>query len=210
MPASAASVSASPTSGRTLAGISNIATAVPGKYAVEVRNLAQAEKLSGLAVADPTDALGLTGLAAPHADFTFLPTLGPKTLNGLILEHLQDIPESGVSFKIAGVPMEILQTQDRVIRTEGPRGHRCRDRVRGGCEGLARRGGRIARRAVHRQRGAVGGGWPPEEHRVTYIYLSTYGSCVERAAHPLPRCSTIRRRRSSPKRESRTSALPSP
>jgi len=46
-----------------------------------------------------------------------LPLDGPKTLNGLILEHLQDIPESGVSVKIAGVPMEIVQTQDRIIRT---------------------------------------------------------------------------------------------
>jgi Mg2+/Co2+ transporter CorB len=46
-----------------------------------------------------------------------LPLEGPKTLNGLIVEHLQDIPESGVSVKIAGVPMEIVQTQDRVIRT---------------------------------------------------------------------------------------------
>ena len=46
-----------------------------------------------------------------------LPLEGPKTLNGLILEHLQDIPESGVSVKIGGVAMEILQTQDRRIRT---------------------------------------------------------------------------------------------
>jgi Mg2+/Co2+ transporter CorB len=46
-----------------------------------------------------------------------LPLDGPKTLNGLILEHLQDIPESGVSVKIAEVPMEIVQTQDRVIKT---------------------------------------------------------------------------------------------
>ncbi len=46
-----------------------------------------------------------------------LPLHGPKTLNGLILEHLQDIPEAGVSVKIAEVPMEIVQTQDRVIKT---------------------------------------------------------------------------------------------
>src|SRR5258706_5761045 len=46
-----------------------------------------------------------------------LPLDGPKTLNGLILEHLRDIPEAGVSVKIATVPMEIVQTQDRVIRT---------------------------------------------------------------------------------------------
>ncbi|MGE5385736.1 MAG: transporter associated domain-containing protein, partial [Betaproteobacteria bacterium] len=46
-----------------------------------------------------------------------LPTDGPKTLNGLILEHFQDIPETGVSFKIAGVQIEVLQTQDRSVRT---------------------------------------------------------------------------------------------
>ncbi|MCL4800719.1 MAG: HlyC/CorC family transporter [Burkholderiales bacterium] len=46
-----------------------------------------------------------------------LPLEGPKTLNGLILEHFQDIPEAGVSLKIHGVPMEIVQTQDRVVKT---------------------------------------------------------------------------------------------
>jgi Mg2+/Co2+ transporter CorB len=46
-----------------------------------------------------------------------LPVDGPKTLNGLILEHLQDIPDAGVALKIAEVPMEIVQTQDRVIKT---------------------------------------------------------------------------------------------
>lgn len=45
------------------------------------------------------------------------PLDGPKTLNGLILEHLQVIPEPGTSVKIAGYPMEILQTQDRVIKS---------------------------------------------------------------------------------------------
>jgi Mg2+/Co2+ transporter CorB len=46
-----------------------------------------------------------------------LPLSGPKTLNGLILEHLEDIPEAGTSLKIAGHAMEILQTQDRAIKT---------------------------------------------------------------------------------------------
>ena len=46
-----------------------------------------------------------------------LPLEGPKTLNGLILEHFQDIPENGVSLKIACVPMEILQTQNRMVKT---------------------------------------------------------------------------------------------
>jgi Mg2+/Co2+ transporter CorB len=45
-----------------------------------------------------------------------LPIDGPKTLSGLIIEHLQEIPESGISIRIAGVAMEILQTQDRKIK----------------------------------------------------------------------------------------------
>ena len=45
-----------------------------------------------------------------------LPLNGPKTLNGLILEHFQDIPESGTSVKIADVAMEVVQTQDRMVR----------------------------------------------------------------------------------------------
>ncbi|MBI5891544.1 MAG: DUF21 domain-containing protein [Nitrosomonadales bacterium] len=39
-----------------------------------------------------------------------------KTLNGLILEHLQDIPEAGVSLKIGEYPIEIIQTQDRAVK----------------------------------------------------------------------------------------------
>ena len=46
-----------------------------------------------------------------------LPTDGPKTLNGLIIEYLQDIPESGVSLKIGRVPIEIVHTQDRSVKT---------------------------------------------------------------------------------------------
>jgi len=46
-----------------------------------------------------------------------LPTDGPKTLNGLILEYLQDIPEANVSLKIAGVPVEILSAQGRAVKT---------------------------------------------------------------------------------------------
>ena len=38
-------------------------------------------------------------------------------LNGLILEHFQDIPEAGVSLKISGVPMEVVQTLERVVKT---------------------------------------------------------------------------------------------
>jgi Mg2+/Co2+ transporter CorB len=45
-----------------------------------------------------------------------LPLEGPKTLSGLIVEYLQDIPEAGVCMRIAGVAMEIVQTQDRRIK----------------------------------------------------------------------------------------------
>ena len=45
-----------------------------------------------------------------------LPTDGPKTLNGLIVEHLQDIPEADVSIKIGNVPMEIVHAQGRTIK----------------------------------------------------------------------------------------------
>ncbi len=45
-----------------------------------------------------------------------LPLGAAKTLNGLILEHLQDIPEAGTSLKIGGYPIEIIQTQDRAIK----------------------------------------------------------------------------------------------
>jgi Mg2+/Co2+ transporter CorB len=46
-----------------------------------------------------------------------LPTDGPKTLSGLIVEHLQDLPEGDVSLRIAGVPMEIVHAQGRTVKT---------------------------------------------------------------------------------------------
>jgi Mg2+/Co2+ transporter CorB len=46
-----------------------------------------------------------------------LPTDGPKTLNGLIVEHLRDIPEADVSIKINQVPMEIVHAQGRTVKT---------------------------------------------------------------------------------------------
>jgi Mg2+/Co2+ transporter CorB len=46
-----------------------------------------------------------------------LPTDGPKTLNGLIVEHLQEIPEADVAIKIGNVPMEIVHAQGRTIKS---------------------------------------------------------------------------------------------
>ncbi len=45
-----------------------------------------------------------------------LPLDSAKTLNGLILEHLEDIPEAGTSLKIAEYPIEIIQVQDRIVK----------------------------------------------------------------------------------------------
>ena len=44
------------------------------------------------------------------------PVNGAKTLNGLILEYLEDIPEAGTSVKITDYPIEIIQTQGRQVK----------------------------------------------------------------------------------------------
>ncbi len=44
------------------------------------------------------------------------PLDGPKTLNGLLLEELRDIPEASTSLKIAGTIVEIVQVQNRSIK----------------------------------------------------------------------------------------------
>ena len=42
---------------------------------------------------------------------------GPKTLNGLLLETLEDIPDNNVSIKIDHVVMEIIQVDEQIIKT---------------------------------------------------------------------------------------------
>jgi len=46
-----------------------------------------------------------------------LPTKGPRTLNGLILEHMEFIPEAGTSMKINGYPIEIMQVKNNMVKT---------------------------------------------------------------------------------------------
>jgi len=41
---------------------------------------------------------------------------GPKTLNGLILEHLETIPEPGTSLLIDGHPVTVLQTEENRVK----------------------------------------------------------------------------------------------
>lgn len=45
-----------------------------------------------------------------------LPTDGPRTLNGLILEHLETIPSSALSTRICGYPMEILEVENNMVK----------------------------------------------------------------------------------------------
>lgn len=45
-----------------------------------------------------------------------LPTDGPKTLNGLIVEYLETIPESGTGLKINGYPIEIIETRGNRVQ----------------------------------------------------------------------------------------------
>jgi Mg2+/Co2+ transporter CorB len=46
-----------------------------------------------------------------------LPTDGPRTINGLILEHMEFIPEPGTSLMINGYPIEIIQTKNNQVKT---------------------------------------------------------------------------------------------
>ncbi len=45
-----------------------------------------------------------------------LPTSGPRTLNGLILEALEDLPEANLSLKIHNLAIEILTVQGLLIK----------------------------------------------------------------------------------------------
>jgi Mg2+/Co2+ transporter CorB len=47
---------------------------------------------------------------------TAFPLEGPKTLSGLLVEKLGEIPEAGVTFSLSGQGVEILQVQDRAIK----------------------------------------------------------------------------------------------
>ena len=49
------------------------------------------------------------------AGFHF-PLEGPKTINGLVLEALEEIPEPGTALIVAGHPVEVLQVHDRMVK----------------------------------------------------------------------------------------------
>ncbi len=45
-----------------------------------------------------------------------LPTKGPKTINGLILEYLEDIPEAGTSLRLGDYIIEIVQLSNNAVK----------------------------------------------------------------------------------------------
>ncbi|MGH8688184.1 MAG: HlyC/CorC family transporter [Burkholderiales bacterium] len=86
--------------------IGKFTTSVPSTHALAWAEDGSATVDGATPVREVNRALGLE-----------LPTEGPKTLNGLILEQLRDIPEADVSVKIAEVPMEIVHAQGRTVKT---------------------------------------------------------------------------------------------
>jgi Mg2+/Co2+ transporter CorB len=46
-----------------------------------------------------------------------LPDIGPRTLNGLLLEKLETIPTPGTALRIGDYDFEVLQIADNAIRT---------------------------------------------------------------------------------------------
>lgn len=46
-----------------------------------------------------------------------LPTDGPKTINGLITEHLEYIPDASMCVQLAGYYIEVLQVKDNMIKS---------------------------------------------------------------------------------------------
>ncbi|MDQ3025010.1 MAG: HlyC/CorC family transporter [Pseudomonadota bacterium] len=70
------------------------------------------KEADGSVIADGTCSLRVLNRKAGY-DF---PLEGPKTINGLLLEQLEDIPESGTTIAVGGHPVEILQVQNRMIK----------------------------------------------------------------------------------------------
>ncbi len=61
---------------------------------------------------------GLTLVRDINKELTWdLPTIGPKTLNGLVLENLETIPEQNVCLKIDNYLIETVHIRDKIIKS---------------------------------------------------------------------------------------------
>jgi Mg2+/Co2+ transporter CorB len=97
-----------------LVTIEDIVEEIIGEFTTQAPGAADSyrREVDGSVVVD-----GMTQLRALNRRLgTQFPLDGPKTLNGLIVEHLGDIPDAGLSFKLAGQGVEILQTVDRAVK----------------------------------------------------------------------------------------------
>lgn len=90
------------------------------------------EEIVGKFTTDPADAESLIH-AQPDGEFLIdcsisvrelnqslnwnLPNTGPKTLNGLILEYMETIPEPGTSLVLYEHPLEIIHATDNAVKT---------------------------------------------------------------------------------------------
>ena len=45
-----------------------------------------------------------------------LPIDGPRTLNGAILEYLEEIPQPNISLRLAGYPIEIMEVENNMVK----------------------------------------------------------------------------------------------
>ena len=67
---------------------------------------------------------GSTGIRNLNKTFAWsLPSDGPKTLNGLVLEHLEAFPDEGASFAFEGYPMTVLEVEEnrvKLVRIDPP------------------------------------------------------------------------------------------
>ena len=46
-----------------------------------------------------------------------LPTIGPRTMNGLVLEHLESFPDGNVSVRIGPYVLETVLVAENLVRT---------------------------------------------------------------------------------------------
>ncbi len=70
------------------------------------------KEADGSVIADGSCSLRVLNRKAGY-DF---PLEGPKTINGLLLEQLEDIPEAGATIVVGSHPVEILQVQNRMVK----------------------------------------------------------------------------------------------
>ncbi len=70
------------------------------------------KETDGSVIADGTCSLRILNR---KAGFEF-PLDGPKTINGLLIEQLEDIPEAGMTLSVSGHPVEIMQVQNRMVK----------------------------------------------------------------------------------------------